>query len=162
MVSFNEDAPIDLPGFRGLMRQAGIEEVVDLTLDIFAGEAPRLFGDLTAAAETGDLETVRANAHSLKSSSGNIWANRLSGFFETMETAAADLDGHGGPDGGEISLKGRALMLVRNVGHLMTNPAILDRDGQEVPVGLGFGDFSYVRVSPDGSRIAGKERLLIG
>lgn len=93
MVSFNEDAPIDLPGFRGLMRQAGIEEVVDLTLDIFAGEAPRLFGDLTAAAETGDLETVRANAHSLKSSSGNIWANRLSGFFETMETAAADLDG---------------------------------------------------------------------
>lgn len=92
MVSFSEDAPIDLPGFRGLMRQAGIEEVVDLTLDIFVGEAPKLFGDLASAAETGDLETVRANAHSLKSSSGNIWANRLSGFFETMESAAADLD----------------------------------------------------------------------
>ncbi len=29
------------------------------------------------------------------------------------------------PDGGEVTVKGRALMLVRNVGHLMTNPAIL-------------------------------------
>ncbi len=92
MVSFSKDAPIDLPGFRGLMKQAGIEEVVDLTLDIFVGEAPKLFGELSSAAESGDLEVVRANAHSLKSSCGNIWANRLSGYFETMETAAADLD----------------------------------------------------------------------
>ena len=41
-----------------------------------------------------------------------------------------------GPEGGEVVLKGRALMLVRNVGHLMTNPAILDRDGAEVFEGL--------------------------
>ena len=40
------------------------------------------------------------------------------------------------PDGGTVTLKGRALMLVRNVGHLMTNPAILDRDGKEVFEGL--------------------------
>jgi malate synthase len=40
------------------------------------------------------------------------------------------------PDGGTLSLKGRALLLVRNVGHLMTNPAILDRDGNEVFEGL--------------------------
>ena len=40
------------------------------------------------------------------------------------------------PDGGEVTLKGRALMLVRNVGHLMRNPAILDRDGHQVFEGL--------------------------
>ncbi len=40
------------------------------------------------------------------------------------------------PDGGSIARKGRALMLVRNVGHLMTNPAILDGDGAECFEGL--------------------------
>ncbi len=40
------------------------------------------------------------------------------------------------PDGSELTVKGRALMLVRNVGHLMTNPAILDAEGREVFEGL--------------------------
>ena len=40
------------------------------------------------------------------------------------------------PDGGVMTVKGRALMLVRNVGHLMTNPAILDRNGAEIFEGL--------------------------
>ncbi|MBO6758634.1 MAG: malate synthase G, partial [Roseibium sp.] len=40
------------------------------------------------------------------------------------------------PDGGAVSVKGRALMLVRNVGHLMTNPAVQDAEGGEGFEGL--------------------------
>ena len=40
------------------------------------------------------------------------------------------------PEGGEFTVKCRALMLVRNVGHLMTNPAVRDADGNEYPEGL--------------------------
>ncbi|ARM16122.1 MULTISPECIES: malate synthase G [Rhizobium] len=40
------------------------------------------------------------------------------------------------PDGGKLSVKCRSLMLVRNVGHLMTNPAIQDKHGNDVPEGI--------------------------
>ena len=40
------------------------------------------------------------------------------------------------PNGSQFSVSGRSVMLVRNVGHLMTNPAILDQDGLEIPEGI--------------------------
>lgn len=44
-----------------------------------------------------------------------------------------------GVDGNTVSLKGRSMLFVRNVGHLMTNPAILLEDGSEIPEGIMDG-----------------------
>ena len=46
------------------------------------------------------------------------------------------------PEGGTLTLPGRSLLFVRNVGHLMTNPAILDPAGNEIPEGFMDGLFT--------------------
>ncbi len=52
-------------------------------------------------------------------------------------------------DGSQASLKARALMLVRNVGHLMTNPAIRLADGSEVPEGIMDAFMTVAGALPD-------------
>ena len=46
------------------------------------------------------------------------------------------------PDGSKLKLHGRALLLNRNVGHLMTNPSINLKDGSEIPEGIMDAFFS--------------------
>lgn len=55
---------------------------------------------------------------------------------KTIRRALTDDKSFVARDGAEKSLKGRALMLVRNVGHLMTTPAILDEAGNQMPEGI--------------------------
>jgi malate synthase len=67
-----------------------------------------------------------------------------------------------GPDGHSFSLKGRSLMLVRNVGHLMTTPAVLDRDGREVYEGLLDAVCTTLIAMHDLSRSAGLRNSVRG
>lgn len=64
-------------------------------------------------------------------------------------------------DGSTLSLKGRSLMLVRNVGHLMTNPAIIDADGHEVPEGIMDAAFTSLialhDIGPNGRHMNSRE-----
>lgn len=91
-MSTARSVPVDIDGFRASMRQAGVEEVVDMTLEVYVEEAARLFADLEEAVAENDTEAARAAAHSLKSSSGNIWAMGVAELFARMELAASQQD----------------------------------------------------------------------
>jgi malate synthase len=67
------------------------------------------------------------------------WLGLMKGdLTETVEKSGKTFVRALNPDRrvGNVSLKSRSLMLIRNVGHLMTTPAILDASGSEIPEGL--------------------------
>ncbi len=67
-----------------------------------------------------------------------------------------------GPDGSEFSLPGRATMLVRNVGHLMTTPAVLDAKGNEAPEGLLDAMMTALAAMPDLAKTEGPRNSRTG
>ena len=80
-------------------------------------------------------DKVQAYANWLGLMQGDLSDSFEKGGRQTTRRLNADRT-YTAPDGSPLVLKARALMWVRNVGHLMTNPAILLPDGSEVPEGI--------------------------
>ncbi|WP_420344447.1 malate synthase G [Paenirhodobacter sp.] len=123
IVEINSEHPIgrtDPAGIADLRLESAISSIMDCEDSVAAVDAADkvlAYGNWLGLMQGSLSETVEKG--------GRSFTRRLSG----------DIAAHT-PEGAPLLLKGRALMLVRNVGHLMTNPAILLPDGAEIPEGL--------------------------
>jgi HPt (histidine-containing phosphotransfer) domain-containing protein len=91
MTGASAPPPVDLVAFRAAMREAGIEEIVEPTLQLWVQEAPGKFELLQAAVSASDVRAAASAAHALRSSSSVICANA---FVEAL--TALEIAGHAG------------------------------------------------------------------
>ena len=89
--------------------------------------------DSVAAVDSKDK--VRCYRNWLGLMKGNLEAEVKKNGKEFVRKLSSDRI-YTGPDGSKVVLHGRALLLNRNVGHLMTNPSITLKDGSEIPEGI--------------------------
>ncbi len=91
------------------------------------------FEDATAAVDPDDKVACYRNWLGLMK--GTLEATITSARGSTTRPMASDRT-YSLPDGGEASVPGRSLLLVRNVGHLMSDASVLDAGGTPVPEGI--------------------------
>jgi PAS domain S-box-containing protein len=83
---------VDVEAFRAMMRDAGIEHIVDATLELYARETPIVLQRIRDAVEGNDAGEVHSAAHMLKSSSANIRADHFAELLLRLETAGRSED----------------------------------------------------------------------
>ena len=120
---------IDSAGAIGRDDAAGINDVI-------AESALSSIMDCEDSVATVDAEDkILAYANWLGLMRGTLQETFTKGERSITRRLADDIAYHAA-DGSMAHLKARALMLVRNVGHLMTNPAIRLSDGSDIPEGI--------------------------
>lgn len=87
-----------LDQLKNLKSREDQEPLLNRLIDLYGGESPRLFNEMLAARDTGDLETITDCAHILKSSSAQLGALEFSGTCKSIETLASD-----GSDVGQLN-----------------------------------------------------------